>query len=207
MEALFALLPFACIASFTPGPNNILVMSHSINSGIRSTMPYQAGVGVACFVIIAAVLALGAQVEKYIPSIIHIMRYVGCAYMLWLAWLVATARPEGPHRARASTLDEPCMTTRVTAARGASFVSGVILQFVNPKFYLYVLTLAAVLIPSITHMLDILGYAGVFGGLAVAGTMAWAVAGAVLQRALVRWYRVTNAVMGLLLVWCAWTVL
>ena len=41
MDILFSLFSFSFIASFTPGPNNLLVMSQGINHGLRSTYAYQ----------------------------------------------------------------------------------------------------------------------------------------------------------------------
>lgn len=193
MELLLTLLPFSVIASFTPGPNNILVMSQGINSGFRSTVAYQLGAGVACFVIIGGVMLLGAQVEKALPAVINGMKYVGCAYMLWLAWVVATASPP---------------QAEISGQRqGAGWRAGFALQFVNPKFYLYTLTLAAVLLPSTQGGLDISLYAFFFAAVGVAGMFTWALAGALLQGFLSRWHTAANACMGLALVWCAWSLL
>ena len=42
-NSMLTLLPFAFVASFTPGPNNILVMSRGVNEGLRATLAYQEG--------------------------------------------------------------------------------------------------------------------------------------------------------------------
>ena len=201
MDILLTLLPFAIIASFTPGPNNILVMARGINYGFWATVPYQLGAGLACVVIIGGIIALGAQVEPYIPWVRAGMKYVGCAYMLWLAYVVAFAKPQ-PTAAGA----DPAAVGR--ASEGAGWVAGFVLQFVNPKFYLYTLTLAAVIIPGVQgDWKTIVLYTVFFAVLGVSGMLTWAVAGVVLQSFLQRWKRVTNAVMGLALVWCAWSLL
>lgn len=190
MEIIISLFSFAFIASFTPGPNNILVMSQGINKGLRSTFPYQAGAGVACFVIIFAAILLGAQLEKLIPAIIPVMKYVGCAYMLYLAFVVATSKPV--------TVDG--------TLRQTTFVQGFLLQFVNPKYYLYVLTLAAVIIPFARDMLLIVGYSFFFSVLAVVGMFAWAMSGALLQHFLQKHYKIVNGIMGLALVYCSFSL-
>ncbi len=191
LDPLITLLPFACIASFTPGPNNIMVMSQGINHGLRSTFTYQIGAGVACFVIIFACIVFGSRLEQALPSLVSGMKYIGSAYMLWLAWLVATAIPGNSSPATGS----------------ASFRTGFLLQFVNPKYYLYVVTLASVLIPATRSVMDMLFYAFFFSFMAVAGMFAWAASGALLQRFLLRWHRLVNIIMGLALVWSAWSVL
>ena len=191
---MLPLLPFAFVGSFTPGPNNILVMSHGISHGLKATLPYQLGAGAACFIIIGGIVLLGAQLEKVLPLLLEFMKYAGCVYMLWLAWVVGTAAAPGTAADMDAEAPRQCAVT---------YRSGFFLQFVNPKFYLYTLTLAAVLAPAVHNALDVSLYGFVFSAIAVAGMWVWAAAGALLQNFLRRWYRATNTVMALALVWCA----
>ena len=191
VDLILTLLPFACIASFTPGPNNILVMTQGIRQGLRSTLGYQLGAGLACFAIPMVFFLLGAWLQNLLPSLVSTMKYIGCTYLLWLAWQVVTARPG---RA-AGTI------------HSASFMTGFVLQFVNPKYYLYVATLTSVLIAAAGSIVAMLGYSFIFAVLAVAGMFTWAAAGAALQTFFLRWHGLVNAGMGLALVWSAWSVL
>lgn len=187
MDIPFSLFSFALIASFTPGPNNILVMSQSMNYGLRSTTGYQLGAGVACLVILLLALLLGNAVEKLVPSVIPIMTYVGCAYMLYLAWVVARSKPHdvnSPHKK-------------------AHFGLGFGLQFVNPKYYLYVLTLVAVLLPVAHSLAHIILYAAIFSVIAVGGMFTWALCGAMLQSFLHTHYKAANLTMAAALVYCS----
>lgn len=187
MDIPISLFSFAFIASFTPGPNNILVMSQSMNYGLRSTTGYQLGAGAACLVILLLGLLLGNVVEKVLPSVMTVMTYVGCAYMLYLAWVVARSKPhdvDSPHKQ-------------------AHFWLGFGLQFVNPKYYLYVLTLVAVLMPvahSLTHMIL---YAIIFSLIAVVGMITWALCGAMMQGFLHVHYKAANLTMAAALVYCS----
>ena len=201
-----SLLPFAVVGSFTPGPNNILVMSYGISHGLRATLPYQLGAGVACFIIIAGIVLAGAQLDKTLPVVMEITRYIGCAYMLWLAFVVARSpAPEtSPKEAQEEQAGTNAARTLDRRTFGAvSWRSGFVLQFINPKFYLYTLTLASVLAPAVRSGLDI-GLSGFFFAfVAVAGMFCWAAAGALLQNFLRRWHRATSLGMALALVWCA----
>ena len=191
MELLISVFSFAFIASFTPGPNNILCMSQGITGGLRSTLPYQGGAGTACFVIIFAATLMGAQLEQVLPAVLPVMKYVGCAYMLYLAWVVAMSKPvEGGNDGRRAT-----------------FAQGFVLQFVNPKYYLYVITLTAVIVPFTHDVTELAGYSLFFSFLAVAGMFAWGACGAAMQQFLRRHYRAANAVMGLALVYCSFSLL
>lgn len=190
--SLFALLSFAVITSFTPGPNNILCMTQGINGGLRSTFPYQTGLGIACTVLIGAGFFCGTGLAGHLPALLDALRYVGCAYMLYLAWCIFRAAPQ-----QGDTADN----------RSATLRAGVIMQFVNPKFYLYVCTLTAVIAPLSLSALTLTGLALFFALIAVAGTMAWAVSGALLQNMLRRHYRMANTCMALALVYCALSLL
>lgn len=183
----FSLLSFAVIASITPGPNNILVMSQGITHGLRSTLAYQAGAGCACFVIMLAVMSLGHHVEKMLPDFMALMTWAGCAYMLYLAWVVACSQPQAVGAPR----------------QQAHFWLGVGLQFVNPKYYLYVLTLAAVLLPLVRTVAGMVLLSCFFALVAVVGMFLWALCGSVLQDFLRQHYRLSNGIMALALVYCA----
>ena len=190
-NSMLTLLPFAFVASFTPGPTNILVMSRGVNEGLRATLAYQAGAGFACFLILFVCILFGVRLEQTLPALVSGVKYVGGAYMLWLAWLTARAQPPAAGDAGAP----------------ATLTTGFVLQFVNPKYYLYVLTLAAVLAPATHSTTDIALCAFVFSLIAVIGMFIWAAAGALLQHVFLRWRRWVNAFLGLTLVWSAWEIL
>lgn len=46
LQQLGALLLFACVSTFTPGPNNIMLMTSGANVGFARTIPHMLGVGV-----------------------------------------------------------------------------------------------------------------------------------------------------------------
>lgn len=191
MDLLLLLLPFAFVASFTPGPNNILVMSQGINFGFRSTVPYLIGAGAACFLIIGGALLAGAEVQKIIPIVLPTLKYVGCAYMLYLAWEIFTAMPAEEGQSSGT----------------ASFTNGFLLQFLNPKFYLYTLVLVGALAPRIQNPVEAGLYSLFFAVLAMAAMFSWALSGAMLQNILRKHFRMANIVMSLSLVYCSITLL
>lgn len=60
------------------------------------------------------------------PRVGAALKWIGLAYLLWLAWKIARAEPEGQDVTRAAK-DAPL-----------SFVRGALFQFVNPKFWVIV---------------------------------------------------------------------
>ena len=63
---LWAFLVFAVVMFFTPGPNNIMLLSSGLNFGFRRTIPHMAGVTFGfAFMIAVTGLGLGAVFTTY----------------------------------------------------------------------------------------------------------------------------------------------
>lgn len=181
---LTAFLAFTCITAFTPGPNNILALSNSSRLGLRASLPGVAGIGcgMACVMAVCGLLSSSASAAS--TGYIAVMRYVGCAYIVWLAWKVATAAPPADGE----------------ASGNCGFVGGFILQFVNIKIVIYGLTaFSGFILPYYDAPAAILAFALLLALIANAGTLTWALAGGVLKRVLRRHGRIANIVMGVTL--------
>ena len=82
--------------SATPGPNNAMVAASGATWGFRRTLPHMLGVAVGFPAMLVAV-ALGAgEVLRARPWLHEALRWAGAAYLLWLAWKIAAAKPEPP---------------------------------------------------------------------------------------------------------------
>ncbi len=90
-ELLWALLLFVVVTLFTPGPNNTMLMTSGLNFGFRRGLPHLWGVALGFAVMVLAVgLGLGAVFQAY-PAAYTVLKYAGAAYLLYLAWQIATA--------------------------------------------------------------------------------------------------------------------
>ncbi len=89
------LMTFAFASSITPGPNNIMLTASGANYGFFRTLPHIAGVASGFFILLLAVaFGLGNAFSTW-PILQSILKYVGSAYLLFLAWKIAHAgRPE-----------------------------------------------------------------------------------------------------------------
>lgn len=98
-ELLVAFAVFAIATLFTPGPNNIMLMASGLNFGVRRTLPHGAGVVLGFgFMVLVVSLGLGAVFAAY-PLIYTVLKVVGAAYLMFLAWKIATAEPRENGRA------------------------------------------------------------------------------------------------------------
>src|SRR3954470_2983262 len=93
---LIAFVVFATVMFFTPGPNNIMLLSSGLTYGFRPTLPHIAGITFGFAFMVGAVgLGLGTVFVAY-PVLQTILKYAGIAYLLYLAAAIAMADPVKP---------------------------------------------------------------------------------------------------------------
>lgn len=123
-----ALLVLATAMSFSPGPNTTLSTALAANGGLRAAMRFVCAVPVGWSLLLLLTAAgLGALIHAA-PTLRAVVKTLGIAYLLWLAFKLSRSGQLG--RADAAQL-------RV------GFWQGVALQFVNIKAWLLALTLVA----------------------------------------------------------------
>src|SRR5580704_16001844 len=93
---LYAFVLFAAVMFFTPGPNNIMVMSSGLTYGFRRTLPHILGVVVGFAFMVGAVGLGFGTVFLAFPILQTILKYVGAAYLIYLAVMIAMAGPPKP---------------------------------------------------------------------------------------------------------------
>lgn len=165
-QALFALLAFGVVSSFTPGPNNLMLMASGANFGVLRTMPHMAGVVIGFSVMIVIVgLGLFGLFHAW-PISFTVLKVVSVLYTLWLAWKIA----------RSSAPD-----TSSTAARPMTFVQAAAFQWINPKAW--TMALSAITLYAPDEKLDsVLVIALVFGLCGIASTGSWMLMGLSIRR-------------------------
>lgn len=184
---LLALLSFAFVSSITPGPNNLMLLASGVNFGFTRTLPHMLGIGIG-FTLMIVVVGLGlGELFQRVPQLYTLLRYVGAAYMLYLAVRLA----------RSGAVEDPKGT-----ARPMTFLAAAAFQWVNPKAWVMaVYAIASYTVPT-QYLASVLAVALVFGIVNVPCVGSWALFGTALGRLLQnpRVVRVFNGVMALLLV-------
>jgi threonine/homoserine/homoserine lactone efflux protein len=90
---LIAFVIFATVMFFTPGPNNIMLLSSALTYGFRRTVPHLVGIVIGFAFMIGAVgLGLGTVFITY-PVLQTILKYAGAAYLVYLAAVIAMSGP------------------------------------------------------------------------------------------------------------------
>jgi threonine/homoserine/homoserine lactone efflux protein len=92
-QLFIAFVVFAAVMFFTPGPNNIMLLSSGLTYGFRRTLPHIAGITIGFAFMVGAVgLGLGTVFIAY-PVLQTILKYAGIAYLIYLAAAIAMSGP------------------------------------------------------------------------------------------------------------------
>ena len=93
---LLAFVVFATVMFFTPGPNNVMLLSSGLTYGFRRTLPHIAGITIGFAFMVGAVgVGLGTVFIAY-PVLQTILKYLGVAYLIYLAAVIAMSEPVAP---------------------------------------------------------------------------------------------------------------
>jgi threonine/homoserine/homoserine lactone efflux protein len=188
LELFIGLFIFAAIAAFTPGPNNALLMAAGVNFGFRRTWPMVLGVTIGFPSMIGLVgLGLGRIFDVY-PMLYTALKYVGAAYMLYLAWKIATSKPAGGG-------------TEVTGAP-LGFLQMCLFQWVNPKGWVMAVTALSSYTLASSYHAGVAFVVGTFVFMGLTSALTWAGFGAALKNKLndPRTFRLINIGLATLLV-------
>lgn len=182
---------YSVINAFTPGPGNILVLNTVTNYGYKKGRPLFWGIFAGYYVVqmICAIFVFG--VSTFLPDVLGIMKYIGAAYILWLAVHIAISRPDTD-----------------SVEKSASFLKGFLLQFVNVKIYLFGITALTGYITDFSDSLWVLIlFEFIIATIGTVATLTWVGMGVLIQKIYQRHYRVINVILALTLLECVYSML
>ncbi|KPW92025.1 MULTISPECIES: LysE family translocator [Pseudomonas syringae group] len=187
-DLLLAFTLFAFVTSITPGPNNMMLLASGVNFGFSRTLPHMLGISIGFFVLVLAVgFGLGSVFKAW-PLLYTILRYVGAAYLLYLAWKIATS---GPASDNVDSQGKPL-----------SFMSAALFQWVNPKAWIMAIGAISTYTPMQGYFYNVLVISAVFALINLPSVGIWAGFGSLLRNVLrdPLGLRIFNGVMAVLLV-------
>lgn len=169
-DSLLAFALFAFVSSITPGPNNLMLLASGANFGLRASVPHVLGITSGFMVLVASVGFGLAAVFSRAPWAYSAMRWLGAAYLLFLAWRIARAAPPEISQRRAGP------------ARPMRYWGAVAFQWVNPKAWLMALSAFSTYVPAGGGAPAVLGAVALYGAINLPSVTAWAIGGSQLQR-------------------------
>jgi threonine/homoserine/homoserine lactone efflux protein len=186
-------LLFAFVASITPGPTNILVLSNSARYGFTAALPIILGACASAATLVLVVGTGAGSSMSALPAVQTAMQWIGVTWLSYLAWQIFST----PAQALATKETKPRL--------GLMGAAG--LQLINPKTWMMALAVVSVFAGSGEHRLVHVAYLSLaFFLISLPCLGVWALLGA----GSTRWLRSPRAMqrfnrcMALLLLASAW---
>ncbi|MEX0629014.1 MAG: LysE family translocator [Cucumibacter sp.] len=133
VDLVASFLLLALPTYFTPGPNNLMLMTSTAKFGVGRTLRHALGICIGFPIMVFGVgLGLGELFAAY-PWVKTAMRYAAAAYFLWMAWHLLGIR--------ITAGGQP-------AGRPMTFIEAVAFQWVNPKAWAMATSFVAALVVS-----------------------------------------------------------
>ena len=188
MDLVFALAAFCVVTLFTPGPNNIMLMTSGLNFGMRRSIPHMTGVSLGFALMMMGVgLGLGTVFQTW-PILYPVLKYGGSGYLVFLAWKIA--------------FSGPIETSDDAKGRPMTFLQAVAFQWVNPKAWVMAIGATSAFAAVAPFPYNVLLMSAFYGALGFASASTWIGFGYGLQRIIKnpRSVRIFNGAMAVLLV-------
>ena len=183
---LIAFIVFAAVMYFTPGPNNVMLLSSGLTYGFRRTLPHIAGIVIGMAFMISAVgVGLGTILVAY-PVLQTILKYAGAAYLIYLAAVIAMSGSPKPGEA---------------GRKPMSFWGAAVFQWINVKGWVMVIGSITAYAAIAAFPWNIVIQTLIVLVVGVPATVAWALFGSALRPVLTSplAVRAFNIVMAILL--------
>ena len=181
-------LIYCFMTAYTPGANNLLSMSNAARLGFRKSVSFNFGITMGFLIVMTVCTLFSSTLYSALPKVKFYMQLLGAAYMLYLAWKVWKTSSD----------------LEVESRKESSFLSGMVLQFMNPKIYIYAITAMSLYILPLYHsVVALIVFVLILTIIGASGSYVWALFGSAFCRFFTKHTKGVNLVMALLLVYCA----
>jgi threonine/homoserine/homoserine lactone efflux protein len=190
-----AFIVFAAVSAFTPGPNNVMLMTSGLNYGFRRSLSHMAGVTIGyAFLIVVFGFGLGAIFTTY-PILQTILKYAGAIYLLYLAVAIAMSRPPD---AGAEAQGKPM-----------TFFGAALFQWINVKGWVIAVVSVSAYAAIASYPWNVISQALIILIITLGSSVTWVLFGAALQSLVKspRAVRIFNITMAVLLIASLYPVL
>ncbi|WP_027722771.1 LysE family translocator [Maridesulfovibrio zosterae] len=186
---IFAFLAYSIVVTFTPGPANIMIFSTTQNYGYKQALKFVAGASLAFFLLLIFATAANSFMLDFIPGIEHVMGIIGALYMLYLAYKIFN------------------MDIQNDQNQSGGFMTGFIMQFINPKAVMFTLTvIGSFVTPYYTAPMDIALFVAILAVIGCCAYSSWVVLGALFSCYMQSYQKQANIILSVTMIYCAYAV-
>ncbi|NWK83712.1 LysE family transporter [Staphylococcus sp. GSSP0090] len=187
------MLIYAVVASFTPGPNNIMALFFSQNLTFKKALRFSFGVGLGFLALLFLSNIFNESHNTFFPKIEIFMKVFAFIYLIYLAYKVLMSSIGGPKKSFNENY------SNITYA--------MILQFINPKGVIYALTVISTFVtPNYSNWITQLNLVILLAFIGFLGTLSWAILGTILKVWIANHELPFNIIMSCLLIYVAFSI-
>lgn len=180
-------LIYCFVTAYTPGANNLLSMSNAARLSFRKSFRFNLGITAGFLIVMSVCTLFSSTLYNALPKVKFFMQILGAVYMLYLAWKIWKSSSDFE-----------------TEEKTASFFAGMVLQFMNPKIYIYAITSMSLYILPVFHStVSLIGFTLILTVIGASGSFVWALFGSAFCRFFARHTKAVSLLMAFLLVYCA----
>jgi len=195
MFDLVAFISYVAIVMYTPGPNNIMSMSHSQRYGFKKTLNFMLGVFTGVSILVFLSCYFNLFLFKNVTFFKSIVGPLGAIYMIYLAWIIIKPEKTGEDAKNGKGYSNKAQI---------SYPTGVLLQFLNPKGVIFALTVSSnFILPFFEGNFTYILFSIILGLAAFSSVSIWAGFGALVNRFFSQYGKVFNYLMAAFLVYSA----
>lgn len=189
------MLVYLAVTSITPGPNNLMSLYLGANYGLRASRRFLYGSTFGFAVKALLCGALNVAIATVIPTAVGYLKWLGAAYMLYLAWTMLRSGFAGEKQ---------------ESARGgeATFAAGILLQVMNVKSWIGCLSVYSVYVIAHTTAAGVIVAVALLSTVLIgASALCWMCFGSAFRRLYSAHRKLLSVVLAASLAVCAVTVL
>ncbi|NJJ40634.1 LysE family translocator [Paenibacillus apii] len=180
-------LLYCIIITITPGPTNIVILSTVHNFGTKKAMEYTYGATIAFGLLLVISAMVNTMLFTVMPKILIVMQIIGSFYMFYLAYQIYK-------------MD----TSKPTVNQTGTFMSGFLMQFLNPKVVLFTMTvIPSFILPYYTAMPAVTISVITITLIGFLAFITWVLFGTIFKVVLQKHTRAVNVMMALFLAYAA----
>ncbi|WP_026957359.1 LysE family translocator [Aliagarivorans taiwanensis] len=129
-QLVIAFLVFAFSMCITPGAGNVALLGIANRYGFSGAIPFVVGTSLGVLLVFAGTSAGLLGVLTRYPALFLTLKYVGAAYLLYMAWGISRFQNDAGADASADA----------ESSSGSGMLSGALLQILNPKAWIAAMT-------------------------------------------------------------------
>ena len=178
-----AVIFFAISTSFTPGPNNFLLLASGIKFGVKKTLGHILGIAVGFPLMLMVVGVFFNKVFSINPVFFNILSAVGMVYLLYLGYQI---------------IFSDLIYEEKEISKPITFTQAVLFQWVNPKAWIMALSIATTYLTSANFYLELEFVALVFFAIGFISSVTWTLFGKTIKNIIN--IKLANIILGIMLI-------